>query len=122
MTAAKQVRAQYTQEFKMEAVRQVREGQTISVVAKVLGIPKASLGNWVRQAAKGALSGAAGEDKAVRVSPEQMEIALTLCLRLSTRLVESTRVSWTPVSRWELRRSNSTGDVLPAVPRRCLGL
>ena len=44
----KQLRAQYTQEFKMEAVRQVRAGQAIAVVAKVLGIPKASLGNWVR--------------------------------------------------------------------------
>jgi transposase-like protein len=50
---ARQVRAQYTQEFKMEAVRQVRAGQAIAVVAKVLGIPKASLGNWVRNAAKG---------------------------------------------------------------------
>ena len=43
--------------------------------AKVLGIPKASLGNWVRQAAKGTLSGAGGDDKAAKVSPEQMEIA-----------------------------------------------
>lgn len=50
---AKQVRAQYTQEFKLEVVRQVRAGQAIAVVAKVLGIPKASLCNWVRQAAKG---------------------------------------------------------------------
>ena len=41
--SGKQVRAQYTQEFKLEAVRQVKAGQSISVVAKVLGIPKASL-------------------------------------------------------------------------------
>lgn len=72
---AKQVRAQYTQEFKLEAVRQVRAGQAIGVVARVLGIPKASLGNWVRLAAKGPLSGAGDADKATRVSPEQMEIA-----------------------------------------------
>ena len=39
MTAAKQARAQYTQEFKLEAVRQVSAGQAIAVVAKVLGIP-----------------------------------------------------------------------------------
>ena len=47
----KQVRAQYTREFKLEAVRQVRAGQAIAVVAKVLGIPKASLGNmsWFNQ-------------------------------------------------------------------------
>lgn len=37
-----QVRAQYTQVFKLEAVRQVRSGQAIAVVAKVLGIPSAS--------------------------------------------------------------------------------
>jgi transposase len=43
--------------------------------AKVLGIPKASLGNWVRLAAKGELLGVAGNDKVVNVSPEQMEIA-----------------------------------------------
>ena len=71
----KQVRAQYTREFKLEAVRQVRAGQAIAVVAKVLGIPKASLGNWVRLAAKGALGGSGGADKADRVSPGQMEIA-----------------------------------------------
>ena len=72
---AKQVRAQYTQEFKLEAVRQVRAGQAIALVAKVLGIPKASLGNWVSLAAKGPLSGVGDADKAMKVSPEQMEIA-----------------------------------------------
>ena len=71
----KQVRAQYTREFKLEAVRQVRSGQPIAVVAKVLGIPKASLGNWVRLSAKGELDGAGGGDKSIQVSPEQMEIA-----------------------------------------------
>jgi transposase len=73
--ADKQVRAQYTQEFKMEAVRQVRGGQAVSVVAKVLGIPKASLGRWVRQSAKGELNTAADVNKAPKVTPEQMEIA-----------------------------------------------
>ena len=71
----KQVRAQYTREFKLEAVRQVRSGQPIAVVAKVLGIPKASLGNWVRLSAKGELDGAGGGDKSIQVSPEKMEIA-----------------------------------------------
>ncbi len=72
---ARQVRAQYTREFTMEAVRQVRAGQAIAVVAKVLGIPKASLGNWVRNAGKGELSSAGADDKVARVSPEQMELA-----------------------------------------------
>lgn len=63
----KQVRAQYTREFKLEAVRQVRSGQEIAMVAKVLGIPKASLGNWVRLAVKGELSCAGGDDKVTQV-------------------------------------------------------
>jgi transposase-like protein len=67
----KQTRARYTLEFKLEAVRLVNEGQPMPVTAKVLGIPKATLGNWVRDAAKGTLHGAG--DKVV--TPEQMEIA-----------------------------------------------
>lgn len=72
---AKQVRAQYTQEFKLEAVRQVCAGQVQSVVAKVLGVPKASLGSWVRLAAKGELQGDVVGAKIGKVTPEQMEIA-----------------------------------------------
>jgi transposase len=71
----KQVRAQYTQEFKLEAVRQVRAGQAQSVVAKVLGIPKASLGSWVRQSAKGELASGVADAKTHKVTPEQMELA-----------------------------------------------
>ena len=75
MTADKQVRAQYTREFKLEAVRQVKAGQAIAVVAKVLGVPKASLGNWVRLAAKGQLEAGVADTQAPKVTPEQMEIA-----------------------------------------------
>jgi transposase len=66
-------RAKYTPEFKMEAVRQVSSGQAIAVVAKVLGVP--SLGNWVRLAAQGQLSGVGADSAAAKVSPEQMELA-----------------------------------------------
>ena len=69
----KQVRGKYTQEYKLEAVRQVNSGQSIAVTAKVLGIPKASLSNWVRLSTKGMLSGAG--DKLVAVTAEQMELA-----------------------------------------------
>jgi transposase-like protein len=41
-------RAKYTLEFKLEAVRLVKGGQEASVTARVLGIPKATLGNWIR--------------------------------------------------------------------------
>ncbi len=74
MKVTRQVRARYTQEFKLETVRQVRAGQAISTVAKVLGIPKASLGNWVRGSAKGSLA-VSGDKAAALVTPEQMELA-----------------------------------------------
>ena len=71
----KQVRGKYTQEFKLEAVRQVKAGQSGTVAANVLGIPKASLTNWVRQAARGQLSQGTDGSKPAQVTPEQMEIA-----------------------------------------------
>ena len=67
-------RAKYTLEFKEEGVRQVLAGASIGAVARALGIPKASLGNWVRQRERGELGAVAGTAE-VAVSPEQMEIA-----------------------------------------------
>ena len=64
-------RARYTLEFKLEAVRLVKGGQEASVTARVLGVPKQTLSNWVRLAEKGELQGA-GERP---VSAEQMELA-----------------------------------------------
>ena len=71
MTAEKGKRAAYTLEYKLEAVRLVQGGQACAVTAKVLGIPKQTLENWVRQAAKGQLAGAGAKP----VSAEQMELA-----------------------------------------------
>ncbi|MEY4294686.1 MAG: hypothetical protein RLY82_374 [Pseudomonadota bacterium] len=64
-------RARYTLEFKMEAVRLVKGGRVAAVTAKVLGIPKQTLENWVRLDGKGQLKGAGDKP----VSPEQMELA-----------------------------------------------
>ena len=64
-------RSRYTLEYKMEAVRLVKGGQAVSVTAKILGIPKASLDNWVKLSAKGQLKGAGDKP----VSAEQMELA-----------------------------------------------
>ena len=70
-----QSRGKYTTEFKLEAVRQVKSGQAISVVAKVLNIPKASVSNWVRHDRRGEL-GSVGDKPGVSVvTPEQMELA-----------------------------------------------
>ena len=66
-----QPRGRYTLEFKMEAVRLVKGGQASAVTAKVLGMPKQTLENWVRLSEKGQLKGAG--DKPVSV--EQMELA-----------------------------------------------
>ncbi len=41
-------RARYTLEFNLESVRLVKAGQEASVTARVLGMPKATLSNWVR--------------------------------------------------------------------------
>lgn len=69
-------RGKYTLEFKQEGVRQVRAGQSAASVARALGIPKASLNNWVRQDARGELGSPQGKQKALTaVTPEQMEIA-----------------------------------------------
>ena len=45
-----QLRARYTLEFKLEAVRLVKAGQDASVSARVLGMHKQTLSNWVRLA------------------------------------------------------------------------
>ena len=71
MAVEKGKRAAYTLEYKLEAVRLVQGGQVCAVTAKVLGIPKQTLENWVRQSAKGKLIGAGTKP----VSPEQMELA-----------------------------------------------
>ena len=56
-------RARYTLEFKLEAVRLVKAGQEASVTARVLGMPKATLSNWVRASEK--RSGAANLNSAI---------------------------------------------------------
>ena len=66
-----QVRGRYTPEFRLEAVRLVKGGQSVPVTAKILAMPSQTLGNWVRLSEKGQLI--ATGDKAV--SAEQMELA-----------------------------------------------
>ena len=66
-----QARGQYTLEFKQEAVRLVKVGQSVAVTAKILGMPEQTLGNWVRLSNEGRLKGAGDKP----VSAEQMELA-----------------------------------------------
>ena len=67
----KRHRAKYTLEFKLEAIRLVKGRQDATVTARVLGIPKARLGNWIRASDRGELQGAGDRP----VSAEQMELA-----------------------------------------------
>ena len=67
----KATRARYTLEFKLEAVRLVKGGQSAAVTAKILGISEQTLHNWVKADKDGRLVGAGARP----VSPEQMEIA-----------------------------------------------
>ena len=66
-----QPRGKYTLEFKVEAVRLVRGGQAAAVTAKVLGMPKQTLENWLKLDEKGQLKGVGDKP----VSAEQMELA-----------------------------------------------
>ena len=67
----KSTRARYTLEFKREAVRLVKGGQSLSATAKILGISDQTLHNWIKADREGRLSGAGAKP----VSAEQMEIA-----------------------------------------------
>ena len=64
------VRARYTLEFKQEAARLVRGGQSLSSVARGLGISAQSIDNWVKADAIGGLKEAKGKP----VNADQMEI------------------------------------------------
>jgi len=64
-------RAQYTLEFKIEAVRLVRSGQSVAAVSATLGVSDQTLHNWVKADARGLLKGTAVRP----VSAEQMEIS-----------------------------------------------
>jgi transposase len=68
----KATRAQYTLEFKQEAVRMVESGQSMAAAARTLGVVEQTLYNWVKAKREGRLKGAAGSKG---VSAEQMEIS-----------------------------------------------
>jgi transposase-like protein len=48
----KRRRAKHTLEFKRQAVRLVNAGQDVAVTSRVLDVPKAMLGNWIRASEK----------------------------------------------------------------------
>ena len=76
------VRARYTLEFKPEAVRLVRGGQSLSSVARALGVSAQSIDNWMKVDAVGDLKEAKGKP----VNADQMEIARLKAELAKTRM------------------------------------
>ena len=61
----------YTTEFKELAVKRIKDGQSVSMVCKELGLSDQTVRNWVKAAAEGKLNGAGGRV----VTPEEMEFS-----------------------------------------------
>ncbi|GEM_PF-421224 len=68
---SKAKRARYTLEFKLEAVRLVKAGQSMAAVCATLGVADQTIFNWVKAEREGRLTGVDTKP----VSPEQMELA-----------------------------------------------
>lgn len=62
---------QHTPEFRMLAVQRVKDGQSISLVARELGISTQTLRTWVKAFDGGTLNGPGTKV----VTPEQMEMS-----------------------------------------------
>ena len=61
----------YTIEFKELAVKRIKDGQSVSVVCKELGLSDQTVRNWVKASAEGKLNGAGSR----LVTPEEMELS-----------------------------------------------
>ena len=68
----KTARAQYTLEFKQEAVRLVESGQSIAAAARQLNLAEQTLFNWVKAQREDSLKGIASSRT---ISAEQREIS-----------------------------------------------
>lgn len=64
-------RARCTLEFKLEAVRLVKSGQSLAAVSAIWGVTSQTVSNWVQADRKGTLVGAGTKP----VTEEQMELA-----------------------------------------------
>jgi transposase len=60
----------YTAEFKELAVKRVKDGQSVGMVCRELGLSDQTLRNWIKAAAEGKLNGAGRV-----VTAEEMELS-----------------------------------------------
>lgn len=60
----------YTAEFKELAVKRAKDGQSVGMVCRELGLSEQALRNWIKAAAEGWLNGAGGRV----VTSEEMEL------------------------------------------------
>jgi transposase len=67
---SKAKRAQYTLEFKLEAVRLFKAGQSMAAVAATLGVVEQTLYNWVEADREGKLAGAGTKPVSPRLRAE----------------------------------------------------
>ena len=61
---------EYTAEFKELAVKRVKDGQSVGMVCRELGLSDQTLRNWIKAAAEGKLNGAGRV-----VTAEEMELS-----------------------------------------------
>lgn len=64
-------KAEYTAEFKEQAVKRVKDGKSVGTVAKEMGLVEQTLRNWVKASEAGRLNGAGTP----QVSAEAMEFS-----------------------------------------------
>ena len=100
---SKTKRARYTLEFKLEAVRLVKAGQSVAAVAATLDVPAQSISNWVKAEQEGKLGGAGTKP----VSPEQMELSR---LRAEVARLKMERDILSHAAAWFARE---TGSIAP---------
>lgn len=77
---SKTTRARYTLEFKLEAVRLVKAGQSVAAVAATLDVPSQSISNWVKAEQEGKLGGAAASASAFSLRCNSLSSCLMRCL------------------------------------------
>lgn len=104
---SKTTRARYTLEFKLEAVRLVKAGQSVAAVATTLDVPAQSISNWVKAEQEGKLGGAGTKP----VSPEQMELS-RLRAEVARLKMERDILKNIPKGRAPARRAETPGERL----------